>query len=52
MLQSMLISAPDLLARATDLRNDVEHCHAPRTMREWPSTFSVANTYLEVMARA
>jgi hypothetical protein len=22
--------APDLLARATDLRNDVPHCHAPK----------------------
>jgi hypothetical protein len=34
------------------LRNDTGCCHAPRTMREWPSTFFVANTYLEATGRA
>jgi hypothetical protein len=29
---------PDLLALTMRLRNDADYCHAPRTMREWPST--------------
>jgi hypothetical protein len=41
-----------LLVLTTHLRNDVHYCHAPRMMREWPSTSFVANTYPEAMARA
>jgi hypothetical protein len=47
-----IFAPPDFLVLTAHLRNDADYCHAPRTMREWPSTFSVANTYPEAMGRA